>query len=289
VDLGRAVAGMRDLLERTLGGAIELDLEVPDRSATVTIDVHQFEQVLLNLALNARHAMPDGGRLEIALTRRDDGWVELVVADTGSGMEPAVAERAFDPFFTTKPAGEGSGLGLAAVYGIVTEAGGHVGLESALGEGTRVLVELPESGEPEGAAAAAPALDAPPARGRTILLVEDEAAVRSMAARIRRRHGYGVVEAAGGEEALATFRGLEPAPDLVLTDVAMPRMSGVELAARLGRSSPPVVFMSGYTDASVDRPEVLAHSAGFLQKPFSAAALLHRVGEALAGGAERAV
>ena len=146
-----------------------------------------------------------------------------------------------------------------------------------------MVVELPGAPAAAGEDAGAAGPDARPARGQTILLVEDEAPVRAMAAQILRRHGYEVVEAASAQEALASFRALDPPPDLVLTDVAMPRMSGVELAARLGKSSPPVVFMSGYTDASVGNPDVLARSAGFLQKPFSAAALLHRVGEALAG------
>jgi PAS domain S-box-containing protein len=289
VDLREVVAGVRDLLARTLGKDVELDIELPSRPAYVTVDAHQFEQVLLNLALNARHAMPEGGRLSIAVDIPAGDRVELLVTDTGKGMAPEVMARAFDPFYTTKPAGEGTGLGLAVVYGIVTEAGGEVRLDSAPGSGTRALVELPQSPGGQERAVIARALDAQPAEGQTILLVDDEPGVRAMVARILRRHGYEVVEASGAEEALSAFRKLEPLPDLVLTDVAMPRMSGVELAARLGRSSPPVVFMSGYTDASVDNPDVVAHSAGFLHKPFSAAALLHRVGEALGGGAERVV
>ena len=283
VDLRTAVSDVRDLLARTLGKQVELDIEMSDGPASVEIDVQQFEQVLLNLAVNARDAMPDGGRLSIALRRRDDGCVEIAVTDTGTGMSEEVCARAFDPFFTTKPPGEGTGLGLATVYGIVAQAGGEVRLESEPDGGTRVTLELPEAPSEDDDATSPGAPEARPARGQTILLVEDEESVRAMAARILRRHGYDVVEAAGAQEALATFRSLDERPDLVLTDVAMPRMSGVELAARLGKSSPPVVFMSGYTDESVGNPDVLARSAGFLQKPFSAAALLHRVGEALAG------
>ena len=285
VDLRSVVRDVRGLLGRTLDEQVELRLELPDEPACVEIDVHQFEQVLLNLSVNARDAMPDGGRLTLALRRRDDGCVELTAADSGTGMTDEVRARAFDPFFTTKPSGQGTGLGLATVYGIVSQAGGEVRLESEPGKGTRVVVELPGAPEAAGEADGAAGPEARPARGQTILLVEDEAPVRAMAAQILRRHGYEVVEAASAQEALASFRALDPPPDLVLTDVAMPRMSGVELAARLGKSSPPVVFMSGYTDASVDNPDVLARSAGFLQKPFSAAALLHRVGEALAGAA----
>ncbi len=283
VDLRSVVRDVRGLLGRTLDEQVELKLELPDEPACVEIDVHQFEQVLLNLSVNARDAMPDGGRLTLALRHRDDGCVELTAADSGTGMTDEVRARAFDPFFTTKPSGQGTGLGLATVYGIVSQAGGEVRLESEPEKGTRVVVELPGAPAAAGEDAGAAGPEARPARGQTILLVEDEAPVRAMAAQILRRHGYEVVEAASAQEALASFRALDPPPDLVLTDVAMPRMSGVELAARLGKSSPPVVFMSGYTDASVGNPDVLARSAGFLQKPFSAAALLHRVGEALAG------
>ena len=241
VDLRSVVRDVRGLLGRTLDEQVELRLELPDEPACVEIDVHQFEQVLLNLSVNARDAMPDGGRLTLALRRRDDGCVELTAADSGTGMTDEVRARAFDPFFTTKPSGQGTGLGLATVYGIVSQAGGEVRLESEPGKGTRVVVELPGAPEAAGEADGAAGPEARPARGQTILLVEDEAPVRAMAAQILRRHGYEVVEAASAQEALASFRALDPPPDLVLTDVAMPRMSGVELAARLGKSSPPVV------------------------------------------------
>ena len=281
VDLRTVVGQARPLLEGTLAGQCELAVEAPDQPVLVKIDVEQFEQLLLNLAANARDAMPDGGLLAIDLRRVDEGRVQMVVSDTGTGMSEEVAERAFEPFFTTKPAGDGSGLGLATVYGIVTQSGGEVRLTTTPGEGTRVAVELPAA-DAEAAEAETPGdRGARAAHGETILLVEDEDAVRSMAARILRRHGYEVIETPGAEEALAAYRGLDSPPSLVLTDVAMPRMSGVELAARLGKGSPPVVFMSGYTDQSVDNPDALARSAGFLHKPFSAAALLYRVGEAL--------
>jgi len=285
LDLRDAVTGLRRLLESSLGEHVDLEIRIPDHPCRAAIDVHQFEQILLNLALNARDAMSEGpGRLEIEVAS-GDGRVGVIVSDSGAGMEPEVAARAFDPFFTTKSPGQGTGLGLATVYGIVAQAGGEVGIESRVGEGTRVTIGLPEAPAPDWEPAAPPPAELRTARGETILLVEDEDGVRAMAARILRRHGYQVVEAAGAEEALTTFRGLERRPDLVLTDVAMPRMSGVEMAARLGKASPPVVFMSGYTDASVGSPDVLEHSAGFLQKPFSANALLQRVGDALAGSA----
>ena len=203
-------------------------------------------------------------------------------------MTAEVAEQAFDPFFTTKPAGEGTGLGLAMVYGIVTSAGGHVTLDTAPGEGTRIAVHLPAAAR-RADRAERPGPPVPrPAGGQTILLVDDETPVRAIAARILTRHGYHVVEAGGGEEALAVYRTMEPRADAMLTDVAMPRMSGLELARRLPEErppAPPVVFMSGYSGASVSTPEALERAAGFLQKPFNADELLHCVGEALAAGA----
>ena len=255
VDLRTVVDEARPLLEGTLAGQCELAVEAPDQPVLVKIDVEQFEQLLLNLAANARDAMPDGGLLAIDLRRVDEGRVQMDVSDTGTGMSEEVAERAFEPFFTTKPAGDGSGLGLATVYGIVTQSGGEVRLTTTPGEGTRVAVELPAADAEAGEAETPGDRGARAAHGETILLVEDEDAVRSMAARILRRHGYEVIEAPGAEEALAAYRGLDSPPSLVLTDVAMPRMSGVELAARLGKGSPPVVFMSGYTDQSVDNPD----------------------------------
>jgi PAS domain S-box-containing protein len=302
LDLRRVLMDLRRLLERALGKDIELEIDVIGELPPVVADVHQLEQVLLNLVVNARDAMPDGGQLTIKLRElsldeedarlRADAkpgrYACVEVTDTGTGMDAEVAAQAFDPFFTTKPSGEGTGLGLAMVYGIATNAGGHVTLDSRPGEGTKIAVHLPAASrrtdrvEPPGPPTPRPAA------GQTILVVDDEDPVRTIAARILSRHGYEVVEAAGGEEALAVYRTLERTPDLLLTDVAMPRMSGLELARRLPEErppAPPVVFMSGYSGASVSTPEALERAAGFLQKPFSSETLLHQVGEALAAGA----
>jgi PAS domain S-box-containing protein len=302
LDLPKVVSDVRRMLERTMGKEVELEIETVGEVPPVIADLHQLEQVLLNLAINARDAMPDGGRLHLMLRElsldeedarlradaRPGRYACIEVADTGTGMSAEVAAQAFDPFFTTKPAGEGTGLGLAMVYGIVTNAGGHVTLDSRPGEGTRIGVHLPAAARQ----ADRPDPPGPPtpraAAGQTILLVDDESAVRTIAARILSRHGYEVVEAAGGDEALAVYRTLPEIPDLMLTDVAMPRMSGLELARRLPEErppAPPVVFMSGYSGASVSTPEALERAAGFLEKPFDAETLLHRVGEALAAGA----
>jgi PAS domain S-box-containing protein len=306
LDLPTVVAGVKRLLERTMSAEVELEIETVGEVPPVVADVHQLEQALLNLAINARDAMPDGGRLSIMLRelsldeeharKRADAhagrYACIEVSDSGTGMTPEIAAQAFDPFFTTKPADEGTGLGLAMVYGITTTAGGHVMMDSRPGEGTTVSMLLPA------ASRRADRIDTPgppvprPAAGQTILLVDDENSVRTIAARILTRHGYEVVEAAGGDEALALYRTLDPHPDLLLTDVAMPRMSGLDLARRLPGErppAPPVVFMSGYSGASVTTPDALERAAGFLQKPFNADELLHRVGEALFAGARAPV
>ena len=298
VDLPKVVSDVRRMLTRSIGPEVELEIETIGEVPPVIADVHQLEQILLNLAINARDAMPDGGRLGIRLRglslEEDDARMRadaepgryacIEVEDTGTGMSAEVAAQAFDPFFTTKPAGEGTGLGLAMVYGIVTSAGGHVTLDSRPGEGTTIGVHLPaaqrRTDRLEGPGPPRPR----PAEGQTILLVDDETPVRAIAARILTRHGYAVIEAGGGEEALAVYRAMDERPDLLLTDVAMPRMSGLELARRLPEErppAPPVVFMSGYSGASVSTPDALERAAGFLQKPFNSEELLHIVGEAL--------
>jgi PAS domain S-box-containing protein len=292
LDVRQVVLDVRRLLARTMGKAVELEIRAPDELPPVTVDLHQLEQVLLNLAVNARDAMPNGGHLTIEM-REEDGYACVEVSDTGVGMDQEIAARAFDPFFTTKPAGAGTGLGLATVYGIVTQAGGQVTLESSPDEGTSVTVKLPAAGVVEAPATGDGDRTAPrPAAGQTVLLVDDEDPVRAVAARILKRHGYRVVEASGGEEALTLVRSLDRPPDLLLTDVAMPKTSGFDLARTLGAEltpAPPVVYTSGYSGASVSSPEALETAAGFVQKPFTVDSLLHVVGEALHEGARTPV
>ncbi|HEX2234087.1 MAG TPA: PAS domain S-box protein [Thermoleophilaceae bacterium] len=292
LDLRRVVGDVRRMLERTLGAAIELEIRAPEELPPVNVDLHQLEQVLLNLAVNARDAMPDGGRLTIELRVDDGGFVCMEVSDTGCGMDGEVAARAFEPFFTTKPSGAGTGLGLAMVFGIVTKAGGQVTLRSEIDQGTAVTVMLPaaDAAEEEGGDGEGPAPR--PANGQFVLVVDDEDSVRKVAGRVLERHGYRVVEAAGGEEAQALFPQLDPKPDLLLTDVAMPKVSGLELAEALeanGDGRLPVVFMSGYSGGSVPSPEELERGSSFLQKPFTPESLLHVVGEALAPETRAAV
>jgi CheY-like chemotaxis protein len=247
----------------------------------VEADPSQIEQVLVNLAVNARDAMPSGGELHIGLANVDHGpgggrAVRLTVRDTGKGMAPDVVERAFEPFYSTKPKGAGTGLGLATVYGIVTQAGGTVEIHSDPGAGTTIEVLLP-------ATDAAPVLEPGGERpgfaasnGETILVVEDEPAVRRLTCRILTREGYNVLEAADGARALVTWNDHPGEIDLVLTDVVMPGMSGKELAERLATEP---VFMSGYTDDVMLRHGV--ESLRLVQKPFDAPTLLRAVRSAL--------
>jgi PAS domain S-box-containing protein len=296
VGLDATLAGTEPLLRRVIGEDVEL---VTRGRATglVLADRVQLEQVLLNLVVNARDAMPDGGRLTIetgdqeldeAAARRlgmpPGRYAVLRVQDTGVGMDARTQARIFEPFFTTKGEGRGTGLGLATVYGIVTQSGGHVTVSSAPGRGATFTVYLPWAP----AAGAEPAPEAAPRPGRgvgVILLVEDEEEVRDLARDILAGRGYTVLEAATPEAALAQARAGEPI-DLLLTDVVMPRINGRELAERLRALRPglPVLYMSGYTDDALLHRGVAAPGAHFLQKPFSPAALLRRVHEVLAGG-----
>jgi PAS domain S-box-containing protein len=285
VDLNELIRNVEGLLRRTIGEHIELEVELAQGRLVVRVDPNQLEHGLLNLAVNARDAMPDGGTLRVS-TRAVDlpgepatgvpagPHIEIAVSDTGVGMSEDVRARAVDPFFTTKPLASGTGLGLATTYGIVRESGGHLLIESSEGAGTVVRVLLPPAAE--GAVPQAPEEEAaaPPGRGGCVLVVEDEESLLRAAVRILSSGGYEVIAASGGEEALE----LAPRADVVLTDVVMPGMSGTELAARLRETAPdlPVIFMSGYTN----RPGRLPRNAAFVGKPFSKAAVLSAVAAA---------
>ncbi len=289
IDLNDVVASLEKLMRRALGEDIHL-VTVPGPDLwPVRADPGQVDQLLLNMAVNSRDAMPDGGQLTIETAnvvcqpdeRRPDGlgpgrYVRLTVADTGCGMSPEVAARAFDPFFTTKPAGKGTGLGLSTVYGIIKRAGGDVTLETAPGAGARFEILLPatdgEVARDEGQAA-----PAQKGRGETILLVEDEDAVRSLAVRILHSAGYKVFDASNGGEALLVC---ERHPiDLLLTDVVMPKMSGKELAQRLRKERPElrVLYASGYSENSIVHDGVPEAGVRLIEKPFTAEALLAAV------------
>jgi signal transduction histidine kinase len=299
VDLGGLLERLSRLLRRLLREDVELRVERPAEPAPVLADATHLEQIILNLAVNARDAMPGGGSLqmtvgeEVAAADADDAppgsrWVVLTVRDTGTGMDEETLARAFDPFFTTKGPGAGSGLGLATVHGLVHGAGGRIRVESAPGRGSTFHVAFPRAEDDKGAARGGPdrPLAEPPGRASgTILLVEDEPSVREVARRILASRGYDVHEARDGEEALRVVEGTARSIDLVVTDIVMPHMSGAALAARLHAERPglPVVFVSGYTADVLtgDLPGRL------LRKPYSPVELVCAVAEALGGRCSR--
>ena len=283
VDLNTLVTQIKKLLRRLISEDVELITALAADLRQVTVDPASVEQVLVNLAVNARDAMPTGGRLTIetanveldasyALTHvaiKPGPYVMLAVSDSGEGMDAATRARVFEPFFTTKEQGKGSGLGLATVYGMVKQSGGYIWVYSEPGHGTSFKVYLP----PTGARAIAPAPAGDPATapgGETVLLVEDEDAVRALAREVLRRHGYLVLEARHGVDALRVAEAHGAVIHLLITDVVMPQMSGRELAERLHivRPATRTLFMSGYTDHAL-LPEDLTPGAEFLQKPFT--------------------
>ncbi|HVY45245.1 MAG TPA: ATP-binding protein, partial [Minicystis sp.] len=280
VDVGAIVANAKKMLARLLGERIELAFDVAPRLPLVHVDPAHVEQVLLNLAVNARDALPDGGRIDVAV-RAVDGppeGVSLTVRDRGTGMDRATLAHAFEPFFTTKEPGKGTGLGLSTVYGIVKQAGGDVDVESALGVGTVVTVRFPALPARDDAAEADPA-SGPPSQGETLLLVEDDAHVRRVLTKNLAGLGYRVLEASSGAEALAVA-GREPgAIHVVVSDVVMPGLAARDLVARLRAERPGVraLFISGYTPDEVLREQVEAGDAALLAKPFTATELAARV------------
>jgi len=299
LDLGAVLADLDRLLRRALGEHVELEARMPPGLWSVEADPGQLEQVLVNLAVNARDAMPGGGRLliETANVELDADavplygdiepgrYVRLSVGDTGIGMDREVARHAFEPFFTTKPEGEGTGLGLATVYGIVREAGGAVQIYSEPGIGTTVKTYLPATG-------AAPSVreqprSAPPgARGERVLVVEDESGVRRLTERILRCAGYDVVTVASGRDALELCGDRDERFDLLLTDVIMPEMLGPELVERAldGRPDLRVLYMSGYSHQMIARQHA-GEDVALVEKPFTSETLLAGVREALDGSA----
>jgi len=302
VDLNAAVVETRRMLRRLIEENVAIEVALAPGAARVTADPGQVEQVVLNLALNARDAMPHGGTLAVATSVASvppeprDGWpyyvaageyVRLEVSDTGVGMEPHVLQHLFEPFFTTKPAGKGTGLGLSTVYGIVKQSGGYVWAETERGAGSRFVVLLPRAGDDAEAASPAAGEASPgTAGGATVLLVEDEEAVRSLTRRVLARAGYRVLEAGGGRQALEVAAAHAGDIDLLLTDVVMPGGGGPRLAEEMAqlRPSTRVLFMSGYPGDSIIH-HGLPLDVDLLAKPFAPATLLHRVADALAHSA----
>ena len=299
LDLDETVLGLDLVLRRTLGEQSSLELRLGSAPGLVKADPGQLAQVLLNLVLNSRDAMPVGGRLTIetfsteltegyarqhpGVTIEPGAYVVLAVSDTGHGMSRETAARAFEPFYTTKPIGKGTGLGLATVYGIVKQSEGYVWSYSELGKGTTFKIYLPLAGEAKLQGQAPP--PAPRASGEVVLLVEDETAVRQMASRVLQEYGYGVIEASDGREALGLLERSGGRIRLLVTDVVMPEMDGRELARRVEALSPglPVLYMSGYTDDEIVRRGLLEAGQPFLQKPFNPETLGGQVARMLRG------
>ncbi len=296
LDLNGVVRGSEKLLQRLLGEDVRLDVALAPGLWPTLCDASQIEQVLVNLAVNARDAMPGGGRLRIETRnvaadddeigpkgdREPGDWVRIVVRDSGTGMAQEVMAHLFEPFFTTKERGRGTGLGLATVHGIVAQSGGHIHVESEPGQGTTFGICLPRSEE---APAIRPETPAPGTlRGsETLLVVEDDARVRGVTVRALQTNGYEVLTAGSGEEALAIARGRTGRIDLVVTDVVMPGMSGREVVDALRRNLPGLkaLFVSGYTQDAIARRGVLDEGVEFLPKPFTPATLAARVREVL--------
>jgi PAS domain S-box-containing protein len=297
VDLDTVTERLRPFLARALGDRCTLSVRPGSLGQRVRADVGQIEQMLLNLTLNARDAMPDGGELTIRTTpftvpantvlpSQDDeigsgDYVCLAVADTGHGMTPSTLQRAFEPFFTTKGPGKGTGLGLSMVYGLVKQSGGYIRAASEAGHGTRIEVLLPRVDGPA-PTAVEPTATGPAALPAHVLVVEDDPLVRTVVARELTTQGYRVAEAPDGEAALERLAHTEEPFDLLITDLAMPRIDGRELAERAADLRPglPVLFMSGHPDEATRRV-LMEADRPYLQKPFTAEELLSRLEEIL--------
>jgi CheY-like chemotaxis protein len=296
LDLGLVVAETESLLRRLIGEDIELVTRVETPLRAVRADAGQIEQVIVNLAVNSRDAMPGGGRLTIDVRNVDIGedfvrehqgakagpQVRLAVSDTGVGMSPEVQSHLFEPFFTTKEVGKGTGLGLATVYGIVKQSDGYIAVRSEPGRGSTFEVYLPRA---EGAVRPTRVERAivPPRGTETVLLVEDEAAVRGLVREILASAGYVILEAASGAEALQRSRDHDGPIQLMMTDVVMPGMSGPELANQITSTRPGlrILFTSGYTNDDLGPHGVLGPGRAFMQKPLTPDDLAARVREIL--------
>ncbi len=291
LDLIETVQNLRRMLDRLIGEDVRLAVECVPETGRILADPSQIEQVLMNLVVNGRDAMPQGGSITIrtrnvpagegpsVAREAAAGWVALSVADSGVGMDPETVTRIFEPFFTTKPAGQGTGLGLATVYGIVCQNGGEIEVATDVGKGTTFTIYLPRlAGGGEASEAADPTADSH--RGaETVLVVEDDPLVCRIAESALRSAGYAVLSVGSGPEALELLSTFSCDPDLVLTDVVMPEMSGGELAEELARRRPdlPILFMSGYNEDFILAQGLRAGQVELLSKPFTPLELARKV------------
>ena len=298
VSLNTTVTDLEPMLQRLLGAGVTLETDLDPDLGKVLADPAQLEQALVNLVLNAREAMPEGGLLRITTSNLEpdptawqlengtqpEAYVCITISDTGVGMDEVTQSRIFEPFFTTKRTASGRGLGLATVYGIVEQSGGQIGVESAPGQGTTFTIYLPRYWGPE-AAVGTTEQRLPQVGTETLLLVEDEAAVRASVRRLLEWHGYTVLEARNGEDALRVYDANENGIDLVLTDLVMPEMGGHELIERLRARDPDlrVLFMSGYTERAFTSNGSMPPGTGFVEKPFTVETLMRRLREVLDG------
>jgi two-component system cell cycle sensor histidine kinase/response regulator CckA len=299
LDLKKVVGKMGSLLRMLVGDQIEVELPLGRTDVYVNVDPAQLERVITNLAVNARDAMPTGGRLTLEIERAELGpdhgfdgpakeFALLAVSDTGGGMDAETAAQIFEPFFTTKE--QGTGLGLATAHGIVTQSGGSIWVYSELGEGTTFKVYLPLVEEVQEPGKSQPTRTCGDGLGETVLLVEDDAQLRGIVARMLETRGYRVVRASGGEEALRLAHGDNGPIDLILSDLMMPGLGGRELVDRVRELQPtaPVLYMSGYTDDAAVRRGVLDQSAAFIAKPFSSDELARQARELIDGAGSTA-
>jgi len=295
VALDRLVSAMQAMLQRLIGPEIQIATEIWPDLTPVLADSTQLEQILVNLVINSRDAMPKGGKITVELRNveldkigvaahpglQPGDYVEMSLSDTGSGMDAETMSRIFEPFFTTKEAGKGTGLGLATVYGIVQQNNGAIEVQSRVGHGTTFYIYLPRAtdlGKP------APMKSAGSAGGNeTILLVEDDDRVRALVSNMLRKNGYTVLLASAGDQALEIAARHRGRIHLLLTDVVMPGLSGRILSERLTAARPDtsVLYMSGYSDDAILRHGVRKAAAHFIQKPFSIDALAHKIRETL--------
>jgi two-component system cell cycle sensor histidine kinase/response regulator CckA len=311
LDLGDALSDLTMLLRRLIGEKVKLDLVHGRDLWPVKVDVSQFEQVIINLAVNARDAMPDGGKLTVKTSNvtTDEAaqlsykgmpaadYVRIDVADTGTGIPAEIVDKIFEPFFSTKEVGKGTGLGLSTVYGIVKQTGGFVYVDSEAGQGTSFRIFLPRhrpeleaAPEPHVAGGAARQAAAEPPKPQadltghgTILLVEDEDGLRSLNARGLRSRGYSVIEAANGVEAMEALEEKNGAVDLVVSDVVMPEMDGPTLLKEMRQRNPnlKIIFVSGYAEEAFDKSLPENEQFAFLAKPFALSALVAKVKETM--------